>query len=154
VAGISIVSLTGLSSSITPSFSLLSLRLLSVRCKHQVTVDDDAYGEARTDGKCRLDIELTADELLAGIVERVLSAFAQDGCRYCRRVADSIDYRSASETRISAILKTFKVGAKHIGHGPGVGFDLCGGSRGFRELLADRAERRCDQVARQCTRRF
>jgi hypothetical protein len=55
---------------------------------------------------------------------------------------------------VSAVFEASEVGAKHIGHGPGVGFDLCGGSRGFRELLADRAERRCDQVARQCTRRF
>jgi hypothetical protein len=32
--------------------------------------------------------------------------------------------------------ETIEVGAKHIGHGVGVGFDLCRRSKGFRETLS------------------
>jgi hypothetical protein len=54
----------------------------------------------------------------------------------------------------SAVLKAFQVGAKHVGDSVGIGFDLSGGSRTFREMLAHCAERPCDQIAGHCARRF
>jgi predicted O-methyltransferase YrrM len=55
---------------------------------------------------------------------------------------------------VSAAFEAFEIGAKHIGHGIGVSFNLGGGSTTFRKMLSRRAERRFDQVAGQCTRRF
>lgn len=45
-----------------------------VRSEHQVAVDDKAYRQARTAGQGGLDIEVTAGDLLANLVDAVLCA--------------------------------------------------------------------------------
>src|SRR3546814_21119901 len=58
------------------SSDVCSSDLASVGFKHQVSRDNHADREAGSDGQRRRDIELPADDLLAGIVDRVLAAVA------------------------------------------------------------------------------
>lgn len=45
--------------------------------EHEIAIDDDPDREAGSDGESRLDVDLAAHELLAGLVERVLAAAPQ-----------------------------------------------------------------------------
>ena len=75
-AGSSIEILTGLSSAMAPSFSFATSA--SVGFEYEVASYDHPHGEARADGERRLDRELTAHDLLTGVVDSVLGA-ALDG---------------------------------------------------------------------------
>src|SRR3546814_4592750 len=58
------------------SSDVCSSDLASVGCEMQFSRDNHADREAGSDGQRRRDIELPADDLLAGIVDRVLAAVA------------------------------------------------------------------------------
>ena len=45
--------------------------------EHEIAVDEDPDREARPDGEGRLDIDLAADELLAGLIDRILASTLQ-----------------------------------------------------------------------------
>ncbi len=45
--------------------------------EHKIAIDDDPDREAGPDCESRLDVDLAAHELLAGLVERVLAAAPQ-----------------------------------------------------------------------------
>ena len=36
--------------------------------QNEVTINDHAYRKARTDGQCRLDVQIAPDDLLAGLI--------------------------------------------------------------------------------------
>jgi hypothetical protein len=65
----------GLSSGRVESLSFV-IAILSdlIRRQHEVAIDDHADREAGTDRKGRLDVEVAAYDLLAGLVERVAAA--------------------------------------------------------------------------------
>ena len=69
-----------------------------------------------------------------------------------RPISHSSPLRAGSPVALVLDLdETIEVGAKHIGHGVGVGFDLCGLSRGFRKRFPTSLSVVCDQLAGQCT---
>src|SRR5579863_6312273 len=69
-AGSSTVSFTGLSSAMTPSFSLAKGTSSSaVGFEHEIVRDHHTDRETRADGDGRLDAERAADHLLAGLVD-------------------------------------------------------------------------------------
>jgi len=45
--------------------------------EHEIAIDDHPDREAGPDGEGRLDIDLAAHELLAGLIDRVLTAAPQ-----------------------------------------------------------------------------
>ena len=71
-AGSSIVSFTGLSSGIAESFSFSTMSALIWR-EHKVAVDNHTHRKAGPDRDRRLDIEIAANHLLTGLVERIRS---------------------------------------------------------------------------------
>src|ERR1700712_1142556 len=69
-AGSSIVSFTGLSSAMAPSFSLAKGTSSSaVGFEHEIVCDHHANRETGADGDGRLDAERAADHLLAALVD-------------------------------------------------------------------------------------
>ena len=48
--------------------------------QNQITRDDDTQRIARPDGECRLDVQLSPDDLLSGLIDRVRRSLA-DGAR-------------------------------------------------------------------------
>src|SRR3546814_18905867 len=73
-AGISSVALTGFSSMIGPSFNFVMSA--SVGFEDEIAGDDHADGEARPNCQRWRDVELTPNDLLACVIEGVLSAVA------------------------------------------------------------------------------
>lgn len=114
-AGSSIVSFTGLSSRIDPSFSLGMSA--SRRCQDQVTGHDYADGEAWADGQGRWHLELALDDPLARLVDGVERAVAdyagepvvvvggkfRTDCKQGRKTRSAED---AGPVVVDAILKT------------------------------------------------
>jgi hypothetical protein len=45
--------------------------------EHEIAVDEDTDREARPDGEGRPDIDLAADKLLAGLIDRILASALQ-----------------------------------------------------------------------------
>src|SRR5215475_7037247 len=70
-AGSSTVSLTGLSSGMAESFSLPIAVSALIGREHEVAVNNDADRKAGPDGDGRLDVEIAAHDLLAGLIEAV-----------------------------------------------------------------------------------
>src|SRR5262245_53236800 len=73
------VSLTGLSSGMAESFSFVMGGSTLVGCEDEVAIDDDADRKSRPDGDGRLDVEISAHDLLAGLVEAVGGAAPERG---------------------------------------------------------------------------
>jgi hypothetical protein len=72
------VSLTGLSTDIAPSLSFAMVAALtSVRFKHEITVDDHAHRETRSDRQGRLDVKIALNDLLSGLIQAIAGTAAE-----------------------------------------------------------------------------
>src|SRR5579875_3871759 len=97
-AGRSSDSLTGLSSGIAPSFSLaIAASSSAIRLQNEIVGDHDPHREAGTDGDGRLDIQGTADDLLAGLVDALGEALLECHGERAIVVAAHAGFRSDAE---------------------------------------------------------
>jgi hypothetical protein len=93
--GSSIAIFTGLWSGTVESFSLVMARVSSLILReHEIAIDDHSDREARPDREGRLDIDLAPDELLAGLIERVLAATPQGPDGTARSIQAPRRYRA------------------------------------------------------------
>src|SRR5208337_4248876 len=77
-AGSSTVSLTGLSSAIAPSFSFAICRTSAlIGFENEIPVDDHAHRKPRPDRQRRLDVQIAANDLLAGLIDALGRARTQ-----------------------------------------------------------------------------
>src|ERR1700738_5416907 len=99
-AGSSMVSFTGLSSEMAPSLSFAYFRgfLSFVGFEDEIKVDDHADRETRPDRERRLNIEITLDDFLPGLIH----AFARPAAKRLDDIAVVTGIRAGSQFAANA----------------------------------------------------